>query len=752
MAQLATMMDANGAHKRGAKAEAANEPGAKNGNGPVKDAMKGMKTDYSRWRLKNDRGLQTWHYLETEEEVKAWPQSTADKYFLGMDTGLPDLHPAKTPLESAANALTFFSALQQGPGNWACEYGGPMFLLPGLIITWYVTGTPIHEPHAIEIKNYLFARAHPEDGGWGLHIEGNSSVFGTSLNYTTLRILGVEPDDPRMIKARNTLWKMGGALNGPHWAKWWLSVLGVTSWDCVNPVPPELWLFPDWVPIAPWRWWIHMRQVFLPMTYVYSKRWSLPLNDLTRQLRDELLTEPYETINFDSRRNTIHPADDYHPKTWILRLLFWFIINIWFPFLRPNWLKKRAEDWTWWLIEAEDENTSFSNLGPVNGPMNTLCSYIHGGPDSYAFREHVKTLPEFLWMKDEGMLMNGTNGVQVWDTSFFVQAMHDGGFSSDPKWKPMLIKALEFLEDHQMDIECRDLHKCYRQRRKGAWPFSTKKQGYTVSDCTSEGLKGALTLQSLPGYPQLISEDRLKEAVDVILTMQNSSGGCASYEPTRGPEALEWLNAAEVFGRIMIEYDYPECTTACVTALHMFQQHYPSYRTAEVQTFIAHAVDYIRASQRPDGSWYGSWGICFTYAGFFATESLAIAGETHANSERMRRACQFFLERQMADGGWGETYRSCETGIWHNHESSQVVQTAWVVCALLNAEFPDPEPMRRALKLIMKRQRANGEWKQEAIEGVFNKSCMISYPNYKFIFPIKALGMFAKRWGNDALL
>lgn len=28
---------------------------------------------------------------------------------------------------------------------------------------------------------------------------------------------------------------------------------------------------------------------------------------------------------------------------------------------------------------------------------------------------------------------------------------------------------------------------------------------------------------------------------------------------------------------------------------------------------------------------------------------------------------------------------------------------------------------------------------------------MISYPNYKFIFPIKALGMYAKRFGDDAL-
>jgi hypothetical protein len=29
---------------------------------------------------------------------------------------------------------------------------------------------------------------------------------------------------------------------------------------------------------------------------------------------------------------------------------------------------------------------------------------------------------------------------------------------------------------------------------------------------------------------------------------------------------------------------------------------------------------------------------------------------------------------------------------------------------------------------------------------------MISYPNYKFIFPVKALGMYAKRFGDEALL
>ena len=97
------------------------------------------------------------------------------------------------------------------------------------------------EPFSTEIKRYLFARQNPKDGGWGLHIEGESTVYGTSMNYVVLRILGASEEDPRMVRARGILHKLGGALNGPHWSKFWLSVLGITDWSIVNPVPPELW-------------------------------------------------------------------------------------------------------------------------------------------------------------------------------------------------------------------------------------------------------------------------------------------------------------------------------------------------------------------------------------------------------------------------------------------------------------------------------------------------------------------------------
>lgn len=80
----ATNGSANGATtrvpKRGANGHAQVPIGSKS------KANGDEKTDYTRWRLKDDRGCQTWHYLQTEEEVKAWPQSAADRYFMGMET------------------------------------------------------------------------------------------------------------------------------------------------------------------------------------------------------------------------------------------------------------------------------------------------------------------------------------------------------------------------------------------------------------------------------------------------------------------------------------------------------------------------------------------------------------------------------------------------------------------------------------------------------------------------------------------
>jgi len=243
----------------------------------------------------------------------------------------------------------------------------------------------------------------------------------------------------------------------------------------------------------------------------------------------------------------------------------------------------------------------------------------------------------------------------------------------------------------------------------------------------------------------------MRQAIDIVLAMQNKSGGFASYESVRGPQWLELINPAEVFGNIMIEYCYPECSAACVLGLTYFREQHPTYRRDEIDATIDRAIKYILNVQRPDGSWYGSWAICFTYATMFALESLSSVGQYYHNSEPVKAACEFLLSKQREDGGWGESYKSCEEHRYVEHEQTQVVQTGWALMALMAAKYPDQKAIQRGVHMIMSRQQANGEWLQEAIEGIFNHSCAISYPNYKHIFTIWALGRYAKTYGRDSV-
>ena len=57
---------------------------------------------------------------------------------------------------------------------------------------------------------------------------------------------------------------------------------------------------------------------------------------------------------------------------------------------------------------------------------------------------------------------------------------------------------------------------------------------------------------------------------------------------------------------------------------------------------------------------YGSWGVCFTYGTWFALKSLAAAGKTYYTCPAMCNGVNFLLATQGDDGGWGESYLSCQ--------------------------------------------------------------------------------------------
>eukprot|EP00731_Ephydatia_muelleri_P036512 Em0268g4a len=94
------------------------------------------------------------------------------------------------------------------------------------------------------------ATLQSEDGDWsgdyrgplldGWYTEGKSTVFGTALNYVTMRLLGVARDDPDVARARTLLHHLGGAVCIPSWGKFWLAVLNMYYWNGVHCLLPEL--------------------------------------------------------------------------------------------------------------------------------------------------------------------------------------------------------------------------------------------------------------------------------------------------------------------------------------------------------------------------------------------------------------------------------------------------------------------------------------------------------------------------------
>lgn len=86
---------------------------------------------------------------------------------------------------------------------------------------------------------------------------------------------------------------------------------------------------------------------------------------------------------------------------------------------------------------------------------------------------------------------------ELWDCAFITQALCETGLANEEQNKESVIKALEWLDNTQIKKDPLHLEQAYRHPTKGAWPFSTQEQGYTVSDCTAEGLKSVLLLQEL---------------------------------------------------------------------------------------------------------------------------------------------------------------------------------------------------------------------------------------------------------------
>ena len=176
-------------------------------------------------------------------------------------------------------------------------------------------------------------------------------------------------------------------------------------------------------------------------------------------------------------------------------------LGAWEKYVCPKFVRNAGIREAYKLVQMEDRNSNSQTIGPVSKAMNMLCAWVEEGPDSSAFKSHVETVRDFFWQSPKGMLVCGTNGSQLWDAAFAAQMLYETGLAELEENKESVNKLLGWIDDCQMQEDTPYVEVAHRHPSKGAWPFSTREQHYTVSDCTAEGLKAVIYLQSLGCVP-----------------------------------------------------------------------------------------------------------------------------------------------------------------------------------------------------------------------------------------------------------
>jgi squalene-hopene/tetraprenyl-beta-curcumene cyclase len=268
------------------------------------------------------------------------------------------------------------------------------------------------------------------NGGWPIW-QGDGGELSTTVEaYLALKIAGLSPDAPHMLRARDFVLSRGGALKTRVFTRIFLALFGQVSWDGIPLLPVEFMLLPPWSGLSIYEFSSWTRATVVPLMIIMAKRPVRPLRP-EQGIRELFLSsdEPFSQHRVAWKRESSLLENLFVILDRILKLYAWMRL----PWPR-NFAIKQAEKW---ILEHQEDSGDWAGIQPPMVNSLLALSTLGYDNDHDVMRRGLKALEFFTLEEDDRTWLQSCIS-PVWDTAEVFPCISRGArMTRPPNASPM---------------------------------------------------------------------------------------------------------------------------------------------------------------------------------------------------------------------------------------------------------------------------------------------------------------------------